>query len=84
MKSNMVGRALVLIWVLSAWSQLLQAQQATQRIVVQSDFPGLDIQAAVGWEDCSHTLAPVAVSLKITNNSAQVLEGRLSAQSAQR
>lgn len=77
MKSNMVGRALVLIWVLSAWSQLLQAQQATQRIVVQSDFPGLDIQAAVGWEDCSHTLAPVAVSLKITNNSAQVLEGRL-------
>jgi hypothetical protein len=43
----------------------------------QPDFPGLDIQAVVGWDGRVETDAPVPVSFLISNQSSQVLEGQL-------
>jgi len=47
------------------------------RISGEADFPGLTIEAAVGWENICHTLCPLAVSLRITNNSEQTLTGQI-------
>ena len=41
------------------------------------DFPGLDIQAVVGWDGRVETGAPVPVSFLISNQSNEVLEGQL-------
>jgi hypothetical protein len=41
------------------------------------DFPGLDIQAVVGWDGRVETDAPVPVSFLISNQSSEVLEGQL-------
>ncbi len=43
----------------------------------QLDFPGLDIQAVVGWDGRVETDAPVPVSFLISNQSNEVLEGQL-------
>ncbi len=43
----------------------------------QPDFPGLDIQAVVGWDGRVETDAPVPVSFLISNQSNEVLEGQL-------
>jgi hypothetical protein len=41
------------------------------------DFPGLDIQAVVGWDGRVEVDAPVPVSFLISNQSSEVLEGQL-------
>lgn len=43
----------------------------------QPDFPGLDIQAVIGWDGHVELDAPVPVSFLISNQSSEVLEGRL-------
>lgn len=41
------------------------------------DFPGLDIQAAIGWDGfVSHT-SPLTISFLVTNQSEKMLEGEL-------
>jgi len=55
----------------------LQAQQSMQRKPGLQDYPGLDIQAAVGWQDLSCSLHPQAISLWISNSSTTVLEGQV-------
>ena len=43
----------------------------------QPDFPGLDIQAVVGWDGRVEVNAPVPISFLISNQSNEVLEGQL-------
>ena len=43
----------------------------------QPDFPGLDIQAVVGWDGRVEMEAPVPISFLISNQSNEVLEGQL-------
>ncbi len=69
-------------WLFLAFMLPVAAQQPSdtryeQRIASQRNNPGLHIEAAVGWENLSHTLSPLAVSLKITNNSKQLLTGQI-------
>lgn len=76
MKEN-PGASLLFTWVLLSCSLPLCAGQEAQRLPGREDYPGLDIQAAVGWEDFSHSHHPLAVSLMITNSSSALLEGRI-------
>jgi hypothetical protein len=69
--------AVLFIGIVLSCSLPLCARQEAQRIPGSQDYPGLDIQAAVGWEDFSHAHHPLAVSLMITNSSATLLEGRM-------
>ena len=71
------GKLATLIWLFAGCCMSLQAQQSMQRIPGQQDYPGLDIQAAVGWEDLSCALHPLAISLWISNSSTNVLEGQV-------
>lgn len=40
------------------------------------DYPGLDIQAVVGWDGRVEVNAPVPISFLISNQSSEVLEGQ--------
>jgi len=75
--SGHTGRVTMLIWLLAGCWLPLQAQQSMQRIPGRQDYPGLDIQAAVGWEAVSCSLHPQAISLWISNSSTTVLEGQV-------
>lgn len=75
--SGYTGRVTMLIWLLASCWLPLQAQQSMQRIPGRQDYPGLDIQAAVGWEAVSCSLHPQAISLWISNSSNTVLEGQV-------
>ena len=55
----------------------VMGQSAVQSEDRQPDFPGLDIQAVVGWDGRVETDAPVPVSFLISNQSNEVLEGQL-------
>jgi len=71
-------RSMVLLaWILLGSSLPLCAQQNAQRIPGAVDYPGLDIQAAAGWENFSWSHHPLAISFMITNSSSTLLEGRI-------
>lgn len=42
-----------------------------------SDYPGLDIQAVLGWDGFIDARTPTSISFLISNNSQDVLEGTL-------
>lgn len=52
-------------------------QSAVNRDERQPDFPGLDIQAVLGWDGRVEVNAPVPLSFLISNQSNEVLEGQL-------
>ncbi|MFM7058709.1 MAG: hypothetical protein ACKO2P_17485 [Planctomycetota bacterium] len=70
-----IGKLAALIWLFAGW--WLPADAQPIRIPGRRDFPGLDIQAAVGWEDVSDSGHPLAISLRLSNSSTRVLEGRV-------
>ncbi len=55
----------------------VMAQSAGHDEERKPDFPGLDIQAVIGWGGRVEVNAPVPISFLISNQSSEVLEGRL-------
>ena len=48
-----------------------------QRNEDQPDYPGLDIQMTIGWDGRVDPDCPLPISLLVTNQSAELLEGEL-------
>ena len=74
---SLIQHLLILILVNVSAQTSAKAQSAANDEQRQPDFPGLDIQAVVGWDGRVEVDAPVPVSFLISNQSNEVLEGRL-------
>lgn len=68
---------LILFLICAGLPTRVMGQSAVKPDDRQPDFPGLDIQAVVGWDGRVETDAPVPVSFLISNQSNEVLEGHL-------
>jgi hypothetical protein len=69
--------SLLLLVLLFAAKPRVVSAQLLERIPGQQDYPGVDIQAALGWKDMPGNGPPLPVSMRITNQSADVLTGRI-------
>ena len=74
---SLIQYLLILILVNVSAHTSAMAQSAANNEQRQPDFPGLDIQAVVGWDGRVEVDAPVPVSFLISNQSNEVLEGQL-------
>lgn len=73
-QANYVRRLVVsLLYIATSSACLGQAANSN----TTSDFPGLDIQAQVGWDGFIDQTAPLPISFLVTNQSEKLLEGEL-------
>ena len=76
-KASLTQSLLILSLICVGLPAPVMGQSAVKPDDRQPDFPGLDIQAVVGWDGRVETDAPVPVSFLISNQSNEVLEGQL-------